>query len=172
LVVVVAIVAYFVVWPSPIDPVPLDLPPLPKLEGPTAPNTLLQSAETLFSDIIKGPESIAFDKEGRMYFGLGDGRIVRTKETNPEKYPTSELETVARTGKDLPECGAEEFEHGKARISSLAVKTENLLGLLFFWAEKIGLFFFFARVRTSIGNQVRQGRQLDCGRCILWPSSR
>jgi len=48
----------------------------PKFEGALAVNDVLENAEKLLPGKLRGPESVAFYK-GKMYTGLGDGRIVR-----------------------------------------------------------------------------------------------
>ncbi len=73
----VLVVGYLLFWPSPIDPVPYEPPPIPKLAGPTEPNDRLASAELIAAGKVDGPEDIEVDAEGRIFTGLADGRVVR-----------------------------------------------------------------------------------------------
>ena len=54
----VALLAYLFLWPSPIDSVAYEPPPKPALEGPLAPNNLLESAELLGAGRFVGPEDV------------------------------------------------------------------------------------------------------------------
>src|SRR5271167_4606272 len=75
--VVIAVLAYLLLWPSPIDSVAYEPPPKPVLEGPLAPNRLLESAELLAVGQVAGPEDLEIDRGGHIYTGTLDGRIVR-----------------------------------------------------------------------------------------------
>lgn len=68
---------YLLFAPSPIDPVAYEPPSKPALTGPWEPNTRLRDAEALAVGKLVGPEDVETDKEGRIYTGLADGRIVR-----------------------------------------------------------------------------------------------
>ncbi|HEV3304770.1 MAG TPA: SMP-30/gluconolactonase/LRE family protein [Planctomycetaceae bacterium] len=74
--VLLAVLAYLLLWPSPIDSVAYEPPPKPMLEGPLAPNRLLESAELLGVGQLVGPEDIEVDRSGNIYAGTLDGRIV------------------------------------------------------------------------------------------------
>src|SRR5271165_4905698 len=74
--VVIAVLAYLLFWPSPIDSVAYEPPPKPVLDGPLAPNHLLESAELLGVGQLFGPEDIEVDRSGNIYAGTLDGRIV------------------------------------------------------------------------------------------------
>lgn len=63
---------YLAAWPVPFDPVAWSPPPAPSLP----PNDALARAERFGRD-LPGPEGIAIDREGRIFAGLKDGRIVR-----------------------------------------------------------------------------------------------
>jgi sugar lactone lactonase YvrE len=73
------LVAYVALWPAPIDPAAYQPPRKPPLEGPLAPNDLLQSSVIVAAGQVEGPEDVAFDSEGRMYAGTADGWIVRVE---------------------------------------------------------------------------------------------
>ena len=49
----------------------------PKLEGPLAPNTLLQESQYLGTNLLDGPEDIAVGPDGLIYTGTADGYIQR-----------------------------------------------------------------------------------------------
>ena len=73
------LVAYVVLWPAPIDPVAYQPPRKVPLEGPLAPNDLLQSSLILAAGQVEGPEDVAVDNDGRIYAGTADGWVVRVE---------------------------------------------------------------------------------------------
>ena len=75
-IVLALIVTYLVVAPSPIEPTAYEPPVKPALAGPTAPNDALTKA-TLLAQGRVGPEDVYVDKEGNVYGGLENGRIIR-----------------------------------------------------------------------------------------------
>src|SRR5437660_1699121 len=72
-----ALLGYLFFWPVPIEPVAWQAPPAPKLEGPFAANDYLARVERIGEGAGVGPETIALDKQGRIYGGYVDGRILR-----------------------------------------------------------------------------------------------
>jgi sugar lactone lactonase YvrE len=76
-VVIALIAAYLLLWPVPVDPVVWDPPEAPALTGPYAPDTPLAPKRRLLEGFGEGPEDVAFDEEGLLYTGVGDGRIAR-----------------------------------------------------------------------------------------------
>lgn len=81
---------YLALAPSAIDPVAWEPPPVPKMEGPLAPNQRLAAATLLATGKIDGPEDVETDEKGRLYGGTNGGEVVRV---------TGEaLEVVANTG--------------------------------------------------------------------------
>lgn len=88
LVLIIAIVLYFVAWPVPVDPVAWDAPPNPGYVGPFTANERLKGIELLPTAGNHGPEDIALDAEGRIYAATHEGRIVRLKAdgSNPENW--------------------------------------------------------------------------------------
>ncbi len=87
------VVAYLLFWPSPIDPVPYEPPPIPKLAGATERNDRLASAELIAVGKVEGPEDVEVDAEGRIFTGLADGRVVRV---DPDETVTSLANTGGR----------------------------------------------------------------------------
>jgi sugar lactone lactonase YvrE len=87
----IAILAYLIIWPSPIDPIAYEPPPQPALEGPLAPNRLLESAELVAVGQVAGPEDVEVDASGHVYTGTLNGRIVGVD-------PQGRVTTLATTG--------------------------------------------------------------------------
>jgi sugar lactone lactonase YvrE len=71
------LLAYLFFWPVPIAPVAWQAPPAPKLEGPYAVNDYLAKTERIGAGEGIGPEDVDVDREGRLYAGYKDGRILR-----------------------------------------------------------------------------------------------
>ena len=73
---VVGLVAYFLFWPVPIDPVAWHPPPAPELIGTYAQNNELAKIQRL---PVNGyaPEDVAIDSQDRLYCGTDDGQIFR-----------------------------------------------------------------------------------------------
>ena len=69
--------AWFVLSPTPIDPIAWQPPEDEGFVGPFAENTILTSADIFPLVDGKGPEDVAVDRHGRLFGGLQDGRIVR-----------------------------------------------------------------------------------------------
>ena len=76
-VIICAIILYFIAWPVPIDPVAWEAPPNPGYTGPFAVNDRLKGVETFPIAGNHGPEDIALDKQGRIYAATHEGNIVR-----------------------------------------------------------------------------------------------
>lgn len=91
LVLALAIPAYFLFRPVPIDPVVWQPAANPGMSGPYAPNDRLRGMR-LLPDAGPGPESVAIDRDGRFYTGLQDGRVVRVLANG------SAVETFVQTG--------------------------------------------------------------------------
>ena len=64
--------AYCLFWPAPIDPVAWQPAIIPR----TVPNDRLSGVRSL-PDVGPGPESVAIGRDGSLYTGLQDGRVVR-----------------------------------------------------------------------------------------------
>jgi sugar lactone lactonase YvrE len=90
-VVLVALAAYLLVWPSPIDPVAYEPAPPMALAGPLAPNQRLESAQWLAVGQVRGPEDVEIDGQGNIVTGTEDGRIVRVD-------PQGAVTVIATTG--------------------------------------------------------------------------
>ena len=72
-----ALLLTWLALPSPIGSLAWIPSPAPALDGPYRINELLIGAEQLYDKQLRGPEDVAFDKDGRPWSGLRDGRIVR-----------------------------------------------------------------------------------------------
>jgi sugar lactone lactonase YvrE len=73
---VVGLIAYFLFWPVPIDPVAWNPPLTPELTGTYAQNNELAKIQRL---PVSGyaPEDVAIDSQDRLYCGTDDGQIFR-----------------------------------------------------------------------------------------------
>jgi sugar lactone lactonase YvrE len=81
---------------APIAPIGWHPPKAPARHGLLAPNDALRTADLLAAGDVRGPEDLALDREGRLYFGsFGDGRILRT--TGPAER-TASYEVFTHTG--------------------------------------------------------------------------
>jgi sugar lactone lactonase YvrE len=76
-VIITAIILYFITWPVPIAPVAWEAPPNPGYTGPFAVNDRLKGIETFPIAGNHGPEDIALDAQGRIYAATHEGNIVR-----------------------------------------------------------------------------------------------
>ncbi len=76
-IVFVIICAYLTGWPIPIDPVSWNVPSAPKLENKYSINNYLASVDIIHTGELIGPEDVDLDKQGRIYGGFLDGKIVR-----------------------------------------------------------------------------------------------
>jgi len=77
----------------------LPLPPQP-FEGPFGVNEELRKAEIL-SKAFNGPEEFAFDKQGRLYTGTADGKIVRFDEGNKPPWSFKVIAKISQFGRPL-----------------------------------------------------------------------
>jgi len=84
-------IVLFVTVPGPIDPASYDPPSPPELTGVLAPNYSLKLTEWLVKGQVYGPEDVDVDKQGRLYGGTQDGKIIRVIEDGT-------IETFAETG--------------------------------------------------------------------------
>ncbi|PYS25566.1 MAG: gluconolactonase [Acidobacteria bacterium] len=84
---IVALLAYLLLWPVPINPAAWTPPMAPELTGVYAQNNELAKIERLRIDGF-APEDVAFDKDDRIYCGAEDGRIFRFQPdgTKPEVF--------------------------------------------------------------------------------------
>lgn len=98
-----------------VDPVSHSVELPNKLEGPLAPNTALDKAEKLHHEALHWPEGLA-TLNGKIYTGLGDGRIVEVS--------SPKVINVTRTGE---ECAGQHEEHKCGRpLGMTFTKTGNL----------------------------------------------
>jgi len=77
LLVLIAGLGALAVLPGPIEPQAWTPGKAPPLEGVYARNDRLKAIEKLAVDQGRGPEGVALDRQGRLYAGYLDGRIVR-----------------------------------------------------------------------------------------------
>ncbi|MCX7891504.1 MAG: SMP-30/gluconolactonase/LRE family protein [Burkholderiales bacterium] len=87
-----ALIAYFVFAPVPVEPVAWLAPQAPGYVGPHAPNTKLAGLRRLPIGSEEGPEHVLIGPDGKLYAAVASGAIVRM---NPDG---SGLETWVNTG--------------------------------------------------------------------------
>ena len=87
-VLIIALSAYFLFWPIPIEPVVWTPSPNPGSTGEFAGKSGFNSLENLVRDVGLGPEDVTMGSDGYFYTGLQDGRIIRFK---PEDSGAGEL---------------------------------------------------------------------------------
>jgi sugar lactone lactonase YvrE len=90
-VIVILLIIILISLKSPVDPVAYNAAKKPAMTGVLAPNDLLQKAELLARGKVSGPEEVAVDEKGRLYFGTPAGTISRL-------LPNGVIETFATTG--------------------------------------------------------------------------
>jgi sugar lactone lactonase YvrE len=88
----VAVTAWLLLSPVPIEPTAWHPAPAPARTGVLAPNDRLRAVERIGGQDVVEPEATTVDEKGRVYAGLADGRVVRI---DP---PTGQVTLVARTG--------------------------------------------------------------------------
>lgn len=86
---ITALLGYLFFWPVTIEPYAWTPP---KLETKGSYNETLKGIEKLSPGVGIGPEGISFDRNGRIYAGFSDGRIMRFQPDG------SQPELLARTG--------------------------------------------------------------------------
>ncbi|GLJ34587.1 hypothetical protein SUGI_0695650 [Cryptomeria japonica] len=83
---------------SPIDPLPVDLPPPPERVGVLSYNKKLHSALKLAFGQVSGPEDLAVDSEGRIYTACADGWVKRISFASNDSYSSLQVEKWAYVG--------------------------------------------------------------------------
>lgn len=74
---VIALAAYLLLWPIPINPVTWNAPQAPGYVGPHAVNTRLANLQIIDLHGEVGPEHIAFGPDGKLYTTVASGNILR-----------------------------------------------------------------------------------------------
>lgn len=80
---------------SRIDPVGWNPPDPPEMSGTLEPNERLRGIDTVVT--CEGPEDVAFDESGRMYTGVENGNVLRTREAVDDETTDAGTEVFART---------------------------------------------------------------------------
>lgn len=70
---------YLFFWPLSIEPKAWIPPQMPILSGKFKPNNRLSNVQRLLDGVGIGPEAVAYNKQGSLFTGLEDGRIIRFK---------------------------------------------------------------------------------------------
>ncbi len=90
--ILLALAAYFTLWPVPIEPVSWNAPPAPGYTGPHAVNSRLAGLKMIPLGKEVGPEHIAIGPDGKLYTTVLSGNILRM---NPDG---GALEVFVNTG--------------------------------------------------------------------------
>lgn len=76
-VLLLALLAYLTLWPTPLEPVAWVAPPDPGYVGPHAPNDRLAGLEMIDLGGEEGPEHVALGPDGKIYVSAVSGAVVR-----------------------------------------------------------------------------------------------
>ena len=71
-----ALLAYLLLWPTGMEPVAWTPPAAPELQGVYAPNEKLKGLERLAEGLGRGPEAVYVDGDSNLYTGDADGRVI------------------------------------------------------------------------------------------------
>jgi sugar lactone lactonase YvrE len=74
---VMALVAYLLLWPVPIQPVAWEVSAAPGYSGAHAVNTRLANLQTISTGSESGPEHLAIGPDGKLYAAMASGNILR-----------------------------------------------------------------------------------------------
>ncbi|SES75530.1 Sugar lactone lactonase YvrE [Nitrosomonas marina] len=88
----IILVAYFLFWPVPIEPVSWNAPGAPGYTGPHTSNDRLAELQLISLNDEEGPEHVAMGEDGKLYIAVASGNILRL---NPDG---TTLEIFAHTG--------------------------------------------------------------------------
>ena len=77
--VVLALAAYFLLWPVPVEPVAWKAPPDPGYGGAHARNQHLAGLQLISLGNEEGPEHVVLARDGRLYAAVASGNILRMK---------------------------------------------------------------------------------------------
>lgn len=90
--VILALLAYLLLWPIPITPVSVSISPAPGYVGVHATNTRLSNLHNIDLKGDVGPEHIVLGPDGKLYTGVASGNILRMQADG------SALEVFVNTG--------------------------------------------------------------------------
>lgn len=91
-VVFLSLLAYLLMWPTPVEPVAWTPSAMPAASGVYAPNEQLKAVERLVEGAGQGPEAISFSANGDLLTGYLDGRVVRISPAD------NQLSEIVQTG--------------------------------------------------------------------------
>jgi sugar lactone lactonase YvrE len=72
-----AIIAYLLLWPVPVNPVSALVPPSPGYTGAHAANQRLAGLQVIDLGAEEGPEHVAFGPDGKLYAAVASGKLLR-----------------------------------------------------------------------------------------------
>ena len=75
--VLVALIAYLLLWPVPVRPVSLVAPAAPGYTGVHAANQSLAGLQVIDLGAEEGPEHVAFGPDGKLYAAVASGKLLR-----------------------------------------------------------------------------------------------
>jgi len=75
--IILALAAYLILWPVPIEPVSWNAPPMPGYTGFHTVNSKLANLKMITLGKEEGPEHIAIGRDGKLYTTVASGNILR-----------------------------------------------------------------------------------------------
>ena len=82
------LIAWLLLWPTPVEPVAWEAPAAPPLEGAYGPNNILSKVTRIEIESGYGPEDVAVDAMGFIYGGTQQGKILKF---HPETHKAEEF---------------------------------------------------------------------------------
>ena len=83
---VLAVLAYLLAWPTSVDPVAWQAPVDRGFVDPFAPNTLLQSATAIDLGNFEGPEDATLGRDGNVYATTTGGQVIRIRNRKATEF--------------------------------------------------------------------------------------
>lgn len=74
------VIAYFLIWPTPVSPIAWTPEAIPALEGPWAATSTINQSDFLFGGNCSACEDVAVDAGGNIYGGTEEGNIMQFRD--------------------------------------------------------------------------------------------
>ena len=133
-VVVLALVAYLLLWPVPIVPVTWVAPAAPGYSGVHAVNTKLANLQMIDLHGEVGPEHIAFGPDGKLYAGVGEtGDRGLAQDTSSLNGKILRINADGSVPADNPISGSAIWSYGHRNVQGLAWDSAGRL-----WSSEFG----------------------------------